>query len=343
MSSLKQRKDVTAEILVGAFMFTILAVLLVVSVVISQNKFFEESYEVTANFSSVEGLREGEEVFLRGLKIGFVETIEIREGMPGVYVVMNLTQPVTLYQDYEVEVVVASMLGGMRVMIREGTPELGEIPEEAYARLEGKEIKNLLAAAGETVQEVQKSLADDGTLDNLEILAKNFADLSTTIANGEGTLGKLINEDTLYNEVTELATNLNTASKDVKEIAARMNQGEGTLGRLLSEDEALYEDLEKAIANVRKVSQDLADGKGALGKLLSSQDDFYEDLRDTLASLKIFSEDLAAQEGTIGKLINDETLYIKVESLVDEARSTIDDFRETSPITTFSSIFFGAF
>ena len=343
MSNLKQRKDVTAEIMVGAFMFTILAVLLVVSVVISQNKFFEDSYEYTANFASVEGLREGEEVFLRGLKVGFVEVIEIREGEPGVFVVMNLTQPVTLYEDYEVEVVVASMLGGMRVMIHEGTASTGELSQEGYALLRGAETQNLLAAAGDAVNEIRDSLVEGGTLENLEVLSKNLADISTKIANGEGTIGKLVQEETLYNEAEDLVASLSAASKDVEEIVSRINKGEGTLGRLMSDDEKMYEDLEATMANVRKVSQDLADGKGILGKLLNSEDAFYEDLRATVESLKSFSADLAAQDGTVGRLINDETLYIKVESLVDEARSTIDDFRETSPITTFSSIFFGAF
>jgi len=37
------------------------------------------------------------------------------------------------------------------------------------------------------------------------------------------------------------------------------------------------------------------------------------------------------------------TLYTSATELVDEAHATIDNLRETSPITTFSSIFFGAF
>jgi len=43
------------------------------------------------------------------------------------------------------------------------------------------------------------------------------------------------------------------------------------------------------------------------------------------------------------KMVKDEKLYNDIQSIVKEARATIDDFRETAPITTFSSIFFGAF
>lgn len=343
MSKLNQRKDVTAEIMVGAFMFTILTVLLVVTVMISQSKLFEKSYPVTANFPTVGGLRQGEEVFLRGVKVGFVDSIEITNGANGVNVGMDLTRPVTLYEDYTITVEVSSMLGGMRVMIDEGTETLPEIEHEAYKNLKGTPPTDVLALAADAVEEIRESLVGDGTLDNIKVLSENLADISTKIAKGEGTIGKLVNEDSLYTEAEELVSGLNQVSRDLGEVAARINQGQGTLGRLLSEDEDLYTDLEATLANVRQVSQNLADGKGVLGKLLSGDDAFYEDLRATVASLKEFSADLSAQEGTVGRLINDETLYIKVESLVDEARATIDDFRETSPITTFSSIFFGAF
>lgn len=343
MSKLNQRKDVTAEIMVGAFMFTILAVLLVLTVVISQNRIFEKTYSITAMFPQTGGLREGEEVFLRGVKVGYVETIKISETAAGVNVSMKLTRELNLYEGYVIEVEVASMLGGMRVMIEEGPNTAAPIPKEAYSELQGQSPQDVLALAADAVEEIKQSLVGDGTLDNLRVLSENLADISTKVSNGEGTIGRLVNEEGLYDEAEELVTSLNGISKDLGAVAARINLGQGTLGRLLSEDESLYEDLEATFANVRTVSNHLAEGKGVIGKLLSSDDQFYEDLRATVASLRDFSEDLSAQDGTVGRLINDETLYIKVESLVDEARATIDDFRETSPITTFSSIFFGAF
>jgi phospholipid/cholesterol/gamma-HCH transport system substrate-binding protein len=308
MTKLNQRKDVTAEILVGAFILTILAVLLVITVVISQNRFFEKSYSLTASFPTVGGLREGEEVFLRGVKIGFVENMEFDAEENGVYVDMKLTRQVILYEGYDISVEVASMLGGMRIMISQGDPDAPRIPESEFSNLEGTPPQNVLKIATEAVQEIRSSLLDSGTLDNFNTLSENLASISTKIANGEGTIGKLITEDRLYREAEGLVASLNRTSADLEAIAKRVNEGEGTLGRLLD-----------------------------------AEDTLYEDLQETIASLKTFSEDLAAQQGSVGRLIRDDTLYIKVESLVDEARATIDDFRETSPITTFSSIFFGAF
>ena len=45
----------------------------------------------------------------------------------------------------------------------------------------------------------------------------------------------------------------------------------------------------------------------------------------------------------LGKLLADDELYLQFEALLREGRATVDDMRETSPVTTFTSIFFGAF
>ena len=47
-------------------------------------------------------------------------------------------------------------------------------------------------------------------------------------------------------------------------------------------------------------------------------------------------------EGTLGKLLADATVYDDLSQLLKETRATIDDFRENSPIVTFTSVFFGA-
>ncbi len=55
------------------------------------------------------------------------------------------------------------------------------------------------------------------------------------------------------------------------------------------------------------------------------------------------SDAVAQGEGTLGRLLTDEGLYVEFEALLREGRAALDDIRETSPVTTFTSIFFGAF
>ncbi|MDF3131105.1 MlaD family protein [Kiritimatiellaeota bacterium B1221] len=353
----KKRNDVTTEIVVGAFMFIILVVLLTVSVVISQNKFFEKSYNLTAVFPNIGGLKEGEPIFLRGVKVGYVEDIEILTEGVGVNVKMRLTREFKIHEDYEIYVEASSMLGGMRLVINEGSQQLKVLTDDALENLEGTPAVDVLKEAGEVVAMLRKSLVEDGTLNSISEIANNLSEITGKINKGEGTIGNLVQDDQLYKDATELMSTLSAASKDLEQVAkdarvlsTRLAEGKGTFGKLLSEDEGMYDNLSTTLEEIsvasgdaRKIMARLEAGKGTIGKLLSEDDQIYNDLQEAMAALKQVSVALSEEKGTVGKLINDETLYIKVESLIDEARATIDDFRETSPITTFSSVFFGAF
>ena len=61
------------------------------------------------------------------------------------------------------------------------------------------------------------------------------------------------------------------------------------------------------------------------------------------SDLRKVSERLEKGEGALGRLMQDEQLYEDIKSVIGETRASIDDFRETSPVVTFSSVFFGAF
>jgi len=151
--------------------------------------------------------------------------------------------------------------------------------------------------------------------------------------------------NSLKNGLTEgeIVENLKKTMAEIREIADRLSAGKGTLGKLLSEDDKLYNDLADTVASLKNVTTRMDKGEGTLGKLLSADDKLYDDLSDSVASLKNITASIEKGEGMLGKMVKDEKLYNDIQSIVKEARATIDDFRETAPITTFSSIFFGAF
>jgi len=68
----------------------------------------------------------------------------------------------------------------------------------------------------------------------------------------------------------------------------------------------------------------------------------YNDIEATMANLKTVSDRLANGEGTLGKLTADDQLYKDVHGLIKDVRQTVDNFRDTMPITAFTSILAGA-
>ena len=108
-------------------------------------------------------------------------------------------------------------------------------------------------------------------------------------------------------------------------------------------DGGVITNMQSAVAQLNEMITRVNQGKGMLGKLLSENDALYNNLSASVASLKSISGSIEKGEGVLGKLVKDETLYRKVESAIDEVRATVDDYRETAPIVTFTSVFFGAF
>ena len=62
-----------------------------------------------------------------------------------------------------------------------------------------------------------------------------------------------------------------------------------------------------------------------------------------LENLNAFALDLKEGKGTIGRLAQDPKLYDEVNALMHDVRQVIDNYRDTTPITTFSSLAAGAF
>lgn len=140
-----------------------------------------------------------------------------------------------------------------------------------------------------------------------------------------------------------IITNLQSMADQLHEIVSRVNAGEGTLGKLLSADDTLYRDLSEAVASAKTIASRLEAGEGTLGRLMSQDDAVYEDLAATLASLRSITARIESGEGLLGRLVQDDALYGEIEGVVGEVRATVDDLRETTPVVTFTSIFFGAF
>lgn len=290
-------QETSIEVTVGAFMFMILLALGFFTIVLSRENVFRKNYSMVVVFQDVRGLREGDNVFVRGVDVGKIKTLEIEPS--GVRVRVTLDQDVVLYEDYSVEILPSSVLGGRFLNINVGSVEKPVVP--AGTVLKGKMPADLIDEATRAAKLIREALEEGGIIENLK-----------------------------------------TSMAQIKEITTKLNEGEGTIGKLLT-DRKVYDDISEITANLKDVSQRLGEGKGTLGKLLSEDDTLYNDLSAAAASIREITDQIAKGEGTLGKLTKDDELYQEAKLLLNELRATIDDYRETAPITTFTSIFFGAF
>ncbi|MFT5239233.1 MAG: phospholipid/cholesterol/gamma-HCH transport system substrate-binding protein [Candidatus Promineifilaceae bacterium] len=328
-----QARELLVETVVGLFILLIFVGVGLFTIVLSKDYWFRDVFKVHAQFDDVVGLRDGDSVVVRGMKVGNVNEILLKTN--SVVVTMLLETDIEIREGYSIRIMPASVLGGQYLHIDQGPFGSKQLPQDML--FDGQTPPDLMNEAALLVSELRERLFDGGIIDDLERTTKAFRVVVERIDSGEGTIGKLLSGDeTLY---TEMVDTMETVSR----IAKRIDSGKGTLGKLFSEDTTIYDNLIASTDTLANVMKQLEDGKGTLGKLLSEDDALYTDLHDTVKSLKSVAEKIERGEGLIGKLANDETLYTDIQEVVGEARATLDDFRESSPVVTFSSIFFGAF
>src|SRR5687768_9731780 len=158
---------------------------------------FTEKMTVTAQLPSGDGLRPGAEVWLDGVVIGNVSRVAIaREPTPdyGVDVEMRVDAQYQnlIRTDSTLSIGNIGLLGDKNVEITRGTEAGQPVPDGGI--IQGK-------AAGD----IRRIIAStDDLVANLNVLSEKFVEISNTIDQGEGTLGKFLND-------SEIHDNLNSA------------------------------------------------------------------------------------------------------------------------------------
>lgn len=352
-----KRRDSFSEAIVGIFMLAVLALLVYFTIVISGVDMLggRSLVEARVTFTDVGGLKDQDNVMYRGTKVGKVERIML--GEKDLTVVMEIDRDVVLRDGYRIAVCNLSMLGGNYLLLEEGrgekldlaatvfrgeTPtdwmrDISSIAKNVNAITGGGELKAIvtnLAAASESVKVVAgrlergegtvgKLLSSDTALwDGVESAATNLAAITADIRRGRGTIGKLMTDDSVHG-------NLDKTLANIAEISGRLERSEGFLGKLLAKDDSVYGDFSAAVRSFRKAGESLD-----TGAIVTSATNLLSNLNSV--ALKIDSG-----EGTLGRLVNDKSVHEEIEGLTRDVRQVIDNYRDTTPISTFGSLIMG--
>ena len=338
---MKNRKsEAFTQGVVGVFMLTVLLLMGYFTIVISGVDVLSGRHRVPVRvaFSQVGGLKDRDNVMYRGTKVGVVERVEVTPS--NLVVTARIDSNVILREGYSATVCSLSMLGGTYLRLDEGegesldlettlfrgvTPtdwmdDLRQIASTVNGFVSGPEIGVIVTNAVEASEKARefaedaKRMADDvkAFIDK----ANRFADKAVAVADrverGEGMVGKLLSsDDTVYDDFKETMAN-------AKEISAKVNR------------DKVFDDLEAGIAAFRKAAEEF-DAKGMSEKGAA-----------LLADLGVVAERLKNGEGTLGRRSNDTERYDEVKGLMKDVREVVDNYRDTTPISTFTSLATGA-
>lgn len=326
----RNRNDVFSQAVVGLFMLVVTGLLAYFTIVVSGVDLVSGSGKIalTAVFDQVGGLKAHDNVMYRGAKVGTVERVSVTPS--NLVVRAQIDRAVVLRRSYRITVCNLSMLGGNYLLIEEGSGDELEIGKCVFTGESPTDWMRDVSKIARNLRELTDRDEITSIVTNLEALSAKANIIASRLERGEGTLGRLLGpDDSLYRETRAAVTNAVRLLANLDATAVRIKNGEGTLGRILRDDK-LYRDLESAVASFKEACRSF-DGR-----------DTMESAKVLLDNLNVVARRLRDGEGTIGKLLSDDSMYKEVDGLIKDVRQVIDNYRDTTPISTFSSLATGA-
>ncbi len=364
-----QKKVTFSQLRVGIFVLLAIAVLVFLVLNASGDiNPFSRKLLLKARFSDANGLRDGSEVRLAGVRVGKVERILLLPpspvpNVPRVEAQMSIDATIDgrpanerIRTDSQAQQGSPSLLGNeMLINITPGTAAGQPIQDGAILPSSSSNTVNDFATSGTDLAQRLSKLSDEisgivkdvkdgrGTVgrlfsdealyNNLNSTIRETEDVMRQVRSGEGSSGKFINDPALYNNANEIAIQLRGIAEDIR-------AGRGTAGKFITDDE-LYnrinrtaDRLDKSVDQINSVIADINAGRGTLGKLIRDEQ-IYNDARAAIARFNTTAERIdnlvaAAQrgEGTVGKLLQDDSLYSNVNQLSSEGVKMLYDFRQ---------------
>ncbi len=156
--------------------------------------------------------------------------------------------------------------------LAERTPAIADNLERLTGRLD--------EVVAENRDDLRASLANlRRATEQLDATLASIRGVAEAARSEEGTLGRLLTDDSLYVELQETLA-------DLRAVVGKIERGEGTLGKLVTDD-TVYAELTETLGNLRSITDKVDRGQGTIGKLVNDES-VHENLNETLTGITDF-------------------------------------------------------
>jgi phospholipid/cholesterol/gamma-HCH transport system substrate-binding protein len=327
----------SVESKVGLFFALAVILALIVLEYLGSFGFLQRGYHLHALFKNVQDLKVGDAVKMAGVRVGRVESVLLTNAQADV--AMNLRRATDVRTDSKASVSFTGLMAQNYVDIGFGTPAAPRAEDGAvlqtieqpdmgqlFRRLDNVAVgvENLTRSfSGEKIDTLLGPLTDfiKDNRTNLTATISNIKTVSDRIEQGQGTVGKLINEDTLYVSVQQSVSNLQGVGGDIKNVSA---------------------DAHKLLTNANEVVLGVRGGQGTVGKLLTD-DTLYREAAGSMTNLHEILLKINQGQGTVGQLINDDSFLKNAKLSLQKLDKATESLEDTGPLsilgTMVSSLF----
>jgi phospholipid/cholesterol/gamma-HCH transport system substrate-binding protein len=293
------------SVIVGAFVFLALVIFVLgVMTLGGQKSLFNKGATINAVFPEVNGLQAGNNVWYAGVKIGTVQSIAFIENGQ-VKVEMNIKEdylPI-IKKDAKAKVGSDGFIGNKLVVIYGGSSTAAVVQEGNSLGVEqAVGMEQMLA----TLQENNK---------NLLSITTNFKTLSDQMVSGQGTIGKLLNDDQLFTDLQRSVATVRVATANAQQMVSNFSNysskltAKGSLASDLVSDTVIFSRLRSTVREIdalankatdvvsnlnqasQNINQKLNDNSNPAGLLLNDKETTM-DIKATIKNLQAASSKL---------------------------------------------------
>ncbi len=250
-----QRKQLTwSELKVGIFVLVGLFILAIAVFYVSGGGILGPKYRLTTYLSEVDGLADGRARFAR--RRARSATLRQSSLTPhpqdrdhSITLTLRIDKKFQndIRTDSSASLVTQGLLGDRYVTVSRGLTGTPLPPNGILPGHEEAAMKQMVERGADLMQ-------------NLGALTDDLKGIVDGVHNGKGTLGKLMNDPTLYNHLDDTVAKIDS-------LAASIQQGQGSMGKLITDDD-LYNKVDSAVGKADDVLGAVRDQKGSLGKLV---------------------------------------------------------------------------
>jgi len=282
-----------------------------------QKKTFTKGILVKAVFDNVNGLQAGNNIWFSGVKVGTIKKLELTPNARViVYMTIERKSKDFIHEDARAKIGSDGLIGNKIVIIYGGTENAPPIKAndvlQVQAALNNDEVMN-------TLQENNKNLLE---------ITTDFKQISRRLADGQGTVGKLLTDDSLMNQLQSTAVTLQKASANLQSLTSNVAdytaklQTKGVLANDLVSDTTLFKSLRSTAAQIQQAS------------------DNAKQLTDSLKAVALKIND---SSNTVGVLLHDQQTGANLRASVENLQAGTHKFDEDMEALQHNFLFRGFF
>jgi phospholipid/cholesterol/gamma-HCH transport system substrate-binding protein len=270
----------TSTIKIGIFISVGIAILIIAIFLLGdKNAMFKSTYDINAYFKDIQGLRSGAIVRLSGIDVGSVKGIHIVPDTTGrIQVTMSVVKDIQRFikTDTKASIETEGLVGNKVVVLRIGSAGAEEVSNGGT--IQAQEPLGFSAILKET----------QGIMEYTKDMTQNLAEIIARVNRGEGSIGKLLKDEQLYNDAKALTKQADQSLQSITDQASGLMNLFNEMGIGVKQ---VIGNIDSVVSRIDIIVAGIQHGQGVLGQMTVNGSKFDSTFNNTLSNIEKTSTD----------------------------------------------------